>query len=91
LALIWAGTALGWDSFGLGLGFVDLELAFCQVGFGFGLGWICLLPNWLFAGMAQAGLIGFGLEVSFGLSWLWFWAGLDLLFAELAFYWIGFC
>ena len=69
LSWLFAGSALGWVGFwmsglfagfawhGLGqlwAGLAFVELAFCQVGFGFaiGLGWICFLPSWLFAGMA---------------------------------------
>ena len=60
-------SALGWvASAGLAL----VELAFWQVGFGFGLGGTCFLPSWLFAGLA----LGW---VSLELGWLW--AGLVLV------------
>jgi len=52
LAFCWVGLA--WVGFGLGqlwAGSAFVELAFCQVGFGFWLGWICFLVSWLFAGL----------------------------------------
>jgi len=76
LAFCWVSFLLGW---------LFVELAFYQVGFGFGLGGTCFLPSWLWAWSAfeldwlllswlLAGLaMGW---VSLELSWLWPWLAL---------------
>ena len=70
-------------------------MLFARVGF-FLQGW--LLLSWLFAGLAFAKLpviaglaLGWAFNwVGFLPGWLWFWADLELLLAELAFCWVSF-
>jgi len=70
LGWLWAGLALDWVGFaGPVWLFAFAEFAFCWVGFGL---------SWHWAGSAL-GVVGYLL------GWLWFWAGLNWLFAELAF------